>query len=218
MSLSRYQIFRILAFFSGLGFLLFSFFVINGTFLPFDRYIDQTLLLSKGSPNYLISVVLAYLFIPLAGILAFLILKYVAGKKRFEVIMILASTSGFVASELILKPICRIQCPPTFYSNILSGEGLFNSKILQKLALEETCYPSGHTTAYVVFFGYLAFLSLRLTKGVRKFILLTFLTAVIILIGFSRIYLHVHWVSDVIGGYLLGFSLLLFLLSLRKQR
>lgn len=209
---------RILSYFFGLGFLIFTLSVLKGSTIPFDRYVDQILPLSKTSPNYFISVILAYLFIPLAGILAFLILKFVARKKRFEAIMLLASTSGFVASELILKPIFRIQCPPTFYNNILSGQGLFNSKMLQKLALEETCYPSGHTTAYVVFFGYLAFLGLRFTKGIRKFILLVFLAAIIVLIGSSRVYLHVHWVSDVIGGYLLGLALLLFLLSLRKQR
>jgi undecaprenyl-diphosphatase len=48
-----------------------------------------------------------------------------------------------------------------------------------------------------------------------------FLSLVILAIGFSRIYLRVHYASDVLGGYVIGFAWLfvslLFLNTLEKR-
>jgi membrane-associated phospholipid phosphatase len=72
-------------------------------------------------------------------------------------------------------------------------------------ALNSYSFPSGHVMFYTAFFGFLWFLAFTLLKPSwkRKLLLLTF-GGLVVLIGFSRIYLGQHWASDVVGAYLLG--------------
>lgn len=214
----RYKTYFLYACLFGLVFIVFTYLVLKGLFLSTDSYIDQALPLTFNSPLYFISQGLAYLYFPLILVILVFFLRLVRSRQNHEAWVLLASTSGFVVSEIILKPIFRVQCPFTFYSNVLSGQGIFGwSKMLQRLALGETCYPSGHTASYVVFCGYLAYLALKYIKNekLRTTLFITTLI-IIVLIGPSRLYLHVHWFSDVIAGYLLGLSLLLFIISLHR--
>jgi len=56
-----------------------------------------------------------------------------------------------------------------------------------------------------VFFGFTLFLAWRyLQPGWLRGLLIATLAALIVLVGFSRIYLGAHWLSDVVAGYLLG--------------
>ena len=63
----------------------------------------------------------------------------------------------------------------------------------------------------VVYFGIVAFLLVTLTERRRRFRLLTCFTcgAAVGLVAVSRIYLDMHWLSDVIGGLSLGAAYLL---------
>lgn len=70
-------------------------------------------------------------------------------------------------------------------------------------------FPSGHATFAVILFGLLSYFILikrgsKLFK--RNFVLFSVL--MIILLGFSRLYLNVHWFTDVIAGYALGATIL----------
>jgi undecaprenyl-diphosphatase len=67
-------------------------------------------------------------------------------------------------------------------------------------------FPSGHATAAVAVYATLAYLVARLepTRLLRR-LTLGFTAAVILLIGLSRMYLGVHYPSDVLAGYLAGF-------------
>ena len=66
-------------------------------------------------------------------------------------------------------------------------------------------FPSGHAMSAMTFYGLLIFLVWKnIENVVLKWILTILLVAFIILIGFSRIYLRVHYASDVMAGFSLG--------------
>jgi undecaprenyl-diphosphatase len=71
-------------------------------------------------------------------------------------------------------------------------------------------FPSGHVMFAVGFYGFLIILVNQFIKNVkiRNILTIIFFT-IIVLMGFSRIYLGVHWLSDVIGAYFLGVAWLL---------
>jgi len=72
-------------------------------------------------------------------------------------------------------------------------------------------FPSGHVTGGLVFFGLLAYFGWRLwNSSKRKASLILLCLAITSIISFDRIYLNVHWFSDILGGYLLGMFWLTF--------
>ncbi|HSS94058.1 MAG TPA: phosphatase PAP2 family protein [Candidatus Dormibacteraeota bacterium] len=66
-------------------------------------------------------------------------------------------------------------------------------------------FPSGHVVRAVIVYGLLAFVISRLAPWplVRR-IAIPMATLLIALLAFDRVYLDVHWESDVVGGLLLG--------------
>jgi undecaprenyl-diphosphatase len=66
-------------------------------------------------------------------------------------------------------------------------------------------FPSGHSLAAVLLYGVLAFLLLRAVRTRRARIAVTVGAVVLIgLVGLSRVYLGVHWPSDVVASWILG--------------
>lgn len=70
-------------------------------------------------------------------------------------------------------------------------------------------YPSGHAMISVLFYGTIMTLLNRNNIKYRKIINII-LMLIILLVGVSRIYLGVHYASDIIGGYLISTGILLF--------
>ena len=66
-------------------------------------------------------------------------------------------------------------------------------------------FPSGHTTSTVVFFGVLAYFVWKHSKTIKaKGATLAAYVSIASIVGFDRIYLNVHWFTDVIGAIFLG--------------
>ena len=64
-------------------------------------------------------------------------------------------------------------------------------------------FPSGHAMVSMAYYGYLIYL-LYLSKNKYKWLLITLSSIIILLIGISRIYLGVHYLSDVLAGFLVA--------------
>lgn len=78
--------------------------------------------------------------------------------------------------------------------------------------IEETGYsfPSGHSMVSMAFYGYLIYLIYKYIKNKYvKCISIVLLSILICSIGISRIYLGVHYTSDVLGGFLISVSYLI---------
>ena len=71
-------------------------------------------------------------------------------------------------------------------------------------------YPSGHTLTATSFYGFIIFLITISPFLVSiKIVLICLLSILILLVGYTRIYLGVHYLSDVIGAILFGTSYIL---------
>lgn len=68
-------------------------------------------------------------------------------------------------------------------------------------------FPSGHAFSAMVFFGYIIYLGQKHIKSAILQVIVTIGSfAMIVLIGASRVYLNVHWLTDVLGGFFGGFA------------
>lgn len=75
-------------------------------------------------------------------------------------------------------------------------------------------FPSGHAMAALGFYGFIIYLlwQFNLDKKI-KYIFSVLLGCLIVLIGISRIYLGVHYASDVIAGYLISLAYLIIYIT-----
>lgn len=65
-------------------------------------------------------------------------------------------------------------------------------------------FPSGHAMLSMAFYGFLAYLLISYGKNIWGYLGATTLCLLIFMIGFSRVYLNVHYASDVLAGFLFG--------------
>lgn len=78
-------------------------------------------------------------------------------------------------------------------------------------------FPSGHSMVSMAFYGFLIYLIYKNVKNKYiKVISILLLSTLILLIGASRIYLGVHYASDVIGGFLIAISYLILYIEASK--
>lgn len=101
-----------------------------------------------------------------------------------------------------------------FFKTIIASPRPLNGIIV------ETGYsfPSGHTTSSVVLFGILVYIVWRHWKNVHvKVLAVGLYVSVVGVVGFDRIYLNVHWFSDVLGAMFLGVFWIGFCVSMFKS-
>jgi membrane protein DedA with SNARE-associated domain/membrane-associated phospholipid phosphatase len=72
--------------------------------------------------------------------------------------------------------------------------------------LQGYAYPSGHATLATATYGFLAILLARDVRPAYRLAIYSSASLLILLIAFSRLYLGAHWLTDVVGGMLLGLA------------
>jgi undecaprenyl-diphosphatase len=138
---------------------------------------------------------------------------------------ITALGSGWVMATMVLIASTFLWLSRHRYSAVLLWVALLGSGLLSstlKLVFDrprpdvfewrvpfapQSSFPSGHSTMVMAVYLTLAYLVVRLepTRALRRLTLAAF-GATILLVGLSRVYLGVHYPSDVIAGFVAGFA------------
>lgn len=119
------------------------------------------------------------------GLIVFLFMFWKKNLKGMA--MVLFSTLGSYGINFLLKNI------------------FIRTRPLKYFLIEQSGYsfPSGHAMVSMSFYTTMTYLIMKKDKNKKILWILNFL--IIALIGFSRIYLGVHWPTDILMGYLLGY-------------
>lgn len=138
-------------------------------------------------------------FYPIALVVIALIIYQI--QKRWSIAIqtaiILAIATGL---NFLLKDFVERQRPP-------DGRHM--------VTVDSTSFPSGHAITSFAFYGFLIYILWRSNfKFSIKIILSAFLGFIILTIGYSRVYLGVHYATDVLAGFAVGgFCLAIFILA-----
>jgi membrane-associated phospholipid phosphatase len=113
--------------------------------------------------------------------------------------LVVGAFIGADALEVLYKSLLYHPGPPRSLSH---SDGPSLTEVAGTLG---NSFPSGHVVRTVVVYGLLAFVIRRLAPSPAvRFLAIPVAIVVIVLVAFDRLYLDVHWESDVIGGLLLG--------------
>ena len=136
------------------------------------------------------------------------IVLYVAHQRR-EAVYLLASAVGIACVSQGVKLLVDRPRPPTSLIHVL----------IPDLNGGHWSFPAGHVESYVVIFGFIAYLAYSAWRhNLGRSLVIAFCLMMIALIGVSRIDSGEHWLSDTVGGYLLGSLFLLLMLTWYRLR
>ena len=86
------------------------------------------------------------------------------------------------------------------------------------IEIGEYSFPSGHAMTSMALYGFLIYLSYKLIKNKNlKIFFITACILIIIIIGISRIYLGVHYCSDVLAGWIISIIYLIIYINILKS-
>ncbi|WP_298869913.1 phosphatase PAP2 family protein [uncultured Psychrobacter sp.] len=109
-------------------------------------------------------------------------------QQRYIIVGLLIATLGSTAFTSLLKYLFQRERP----ANSL-------------LVVQTYSFPSGHATTAMALYGFIAYLLIRFNQNfAQKIRIFTIAILFILLIGLSRVVLNQHYLSDVLGGYLVG--------------
>ncbi|MGH2932702.1 MAG: phosphatase PAP2 family protein [Gaiellaceae bacterium] len=129
--------------------------------------------------------------IVLAGVAA--IAAYLLARRRYyaeAVLMVLA----YVGAEVLSYSLkLAFQRDRPFFTDPLATVSTYS-------------FPSGHATVSVAVYGALCLVLVRRLTGPARLVCLAAAVLLVSLIGFSRLYLGVHFLSDVLAGFSVGLA------------
>lgn len=125
-----------------------------------------------------------------------------------------------VALFFIIRKNWRISLEITIVLILSSGLNVFLKNIISRPRPPEvdrlvfasfSSFPSGHAMSAMTFYGFIVYLSFILIKKTwLKYLVIGICVLMVTLIGISRIYLGVHYPSDILAGYFAGITWLMF--------
>jgi undecaprenyl-diphosphatase len=180
----------IIAILATLGFFLLSQQVLNQQTTPFDTAILQYFLSIQNPILTQFFIVISFLGKPsLLLLINFIFSLFLfINKKISTAIVFLIIGNGAAAFNLFLKS-SLARDRPELWDRIIEVKYL--------------SFPSGHAMGSIVIYGLMGYYLMTQFKPWRGLIL-SLTSILILLIGLSRLYLGVHWPTDIIAGYMMG--------------
>lgn len=132
----------------------------------------------------------------------------------FTIVLFIAIKNKKIAISVVINLIVI-----TILNNLLKIIFLRPRPDVNNLILESGySFPSGHSATGMAFYGYLIYLIYKYVNNKKiKIPLIIFLSLIIVAIGLSRIYLGVHYASDVLGGFLLAIVYLIIFITIANK-
>ncbi|ASS76624.1 hypothetical protein CIG75_17725 [Tumebacillus algifaecis] len=132
-----------------------------------------------------------------------LFLLYKLGTSRMELLLFMAVVISSGLFNYLLKNVFQRMRPD--FNPLVHADGF--------------SFPSGHSMSAFALYGVLGFLAwLKVENRKVRTLILTICILMVLSIGTSRIYLGVHYPSDVVGGFLGGASLLALAVWYHQQK
>ncbi|MFM1652211.1 phosphatase PAP2 family protein [Brevibacillus sp. B_LB10_24] len=179
-----------LGFLSTVGFALVAYLVARNATAPFDSLLSSAVQRFESPTLTELALALSFIGSTKAAVVISVVviaLLFFVLRHRSELVLFIAAVGGAALVNDFLKHLFQRERPT-----------------LHRL-VEETGYsfPSGHSMGAFALYGILVFLLWKhIPSRIGRALLLLFGAAMILGIGWSRIYLGVHYPSDVIGAYL----------------
>ena len=192
---------RLLSLIFLIAFILIAINLNSTPLLSIDDSVNTFFSIHQATPLRNLSVILSIIFEPVYVILYVVILSTLLWfyRKRKYAILIFFTSAAAGASIYLLKVLFARARP----LNMLIIESNFS-------------FPSGHALISIVLFGILISFCTNL-KSKHKNSLIVLYSFMILLVGLSRLYLNVHWFSDIMAGYCFGLFLIFGALFIYKK-
>lgn len=181
-------------------------------FITFNVYHKSAIFVDKLVYDFLSNYIISKNITPIAkvitnfgGVSGIILLTFILGviikNKKIGMCIII---NACIASSLnfIIK-------------NIIQRERPIGFRLIEESGYS---FPSGHSMTSMAYYGLLIYFIYKYIKSTKvKILCITAISILIICIGLSRIYLGVHYTSDVLGGFFLAISYLIVFTSFSKK-
>lgn len=196
------KLIKYIFFFLSIGiFFYLSFFILNNKVLHIDSTVYSKIkYLINPKTTLIMKIITSFGY---ATVVATLILSVFLFPKKRETYLLLSNVIGVLLCNQILKYLITRPRP---IENPLVKEFGYS-------------FPSGHSMVALSFYGFFLYLIIKSNiKDFYKVLSFIGITILILLIGVSRIYLGVHYASDVIAGFACATAYLFIFIKLTNKK
>lgn len=141
-------------------------------------------------------------YMVVSGVTFLSAISFYIHKHARRILPLIVSVAGSAATVFVIKNVFYRDRPAEIFHLVVETDSSF---------------PSGHATAAMALYGFLIYIIWKHDRHYLKKPFIVLLSALIVLVGISRLYLGVHYLTDVLAGYAVGFVWILISAGLENK-